>query len=414
MTSYLPRLADAPLAQLFADLPVVSVVGPRGCGKTTTASRLVPNVVHLDQTNVARAFRNDPDAALRAAGEPVLLDEWQFAPEVLGAVKRAVDAQPSPGRFLLTGSVSEEFLPEQWPGTGRVTELRMSPLTVGETEGRSSDDSIIDRLLRGRPEDLQPPVAPRRAPDIGGYLEFALRGGFPAVALAPARSRGAWFESYRDQVVRRDSQLAKQGIDPSRFGRYLEALALHSATVTTDQTLLDLAGVNRETAAGYWRLLERLYLADPVPAWSSRRVQRLVKAPKRFLVDAALMSAIVRLSAKDLMFDGALRGRVVETFVAAQLRAEMAFARSRPRLYHLRDTNGRREIDLILEYSRGRVVGVEIKASGSIGDSDIRHLRWLRDQLGDAFVAGVLLYTGAYTQHLDDRIVAAPLSTLWL
>ena len=413
MTKYFPRLADAPLEELFSDLPVVSVVGPRACGKTTTASRLVPNVVHLDQKSVGQAFRADADAALRAVGEPVLLDEWQFAPEVLGAVKRAVDAGSGAGRFLLTGSVSAQFLPAQWPGTGRVTELKMAPLTVRELQGHIGHDSVLDRLASGDVARLQPAVLPAQALDISGYLELALRSGFPEAAMVPARSRVAWLESYRDQIVSRDAQLAREGIDVTRFGRYLEVVALHSATVTASQTLFDLAGVDRKTVLEYDHLLERLYLLAAIPAWSSRRVQRLVKTPKKVLVDAALMAAIVREDAEGIFFDAELRGRFMETFVAAQLRAELPFARTRPALYHLRDTNGRHEVDFVLAYSRGRIVGVEVKSSGTVTVKDAQHLIWLRDTLGEAFVCGVVLYTGAFTQELSDRIFAVPISTCW-
>jgi len=410
---YLPRLADAPLAQLFADLPAVSLVGPRACGKTTTASRLVSNIVHFDRTGVAQAFRDDADAALRAVGEPVVLDEWQYAPEVLGAVKRALDSGSGAGRFLMTASVSAQLEEDQWPATGRVTEFRMVPMTVAELNGSRSGTMAVDRFLLGTAEALQPATSPTDAPDIAGYLDLALRSGFPQAAITPKRSRAAWLRGYRDQIVARDSQLTKEGIDPARFGQFLEAVAMHSATVTSTQTLSDLAQISRTTSNQYERLLTRLHLLVAVPAWSSRRVQRLVKAPKRFLADAGLTAAVLDMTEEDLLFDATIKGRILETFVAAQLMAEVPFATSRPRLFHFRDANGRREIDLLLQYPRGRVVAVEVKAASTVSVSDAAHMRWLRDALGEAFVCGVVLYTGAFTRELDDRIFAAPISTLW-
>ncbi|MDR0284887.1 MAG: DUF4143 domain-containing protein [Propionibacteriaceae bacterium] len=411
--SYLPRLADDRLAELFRDLPAVSIVGPRACGKTTTALQLIPNIVHLDQKSVALAFRDDADAALRAVGEPVLLDEWQNAPEVLGAVKRAVDAMPGAGRFLLTGSVTARLLTEQWPGTGRITEVRMAPMTVRELQAAGPATSIIDRLRSGDPAQLQPADGLAGSLDIGDYVALAVRSGFPQVADVSDKARVSWLESYRDQVVARDSQFAGRDVNPDKFGRYLEALALHSATVTTTETLLAMTGVSRQTASTYEHLLERLYLTAAVPPWSSRRVQRLVKASKRLLVDAGLMAAIIGEDALGLLFDADLKGRIMETFVAAQLRAELPFAQSRARLTHLRDSNGRREVDFLLEYARGRVVGVEVKASGSVTAHDARHLVWLRDQLGESFAGGVVFHTGAFTRELGDRLVAAPISTCW-
>ncbi|MCL2455781.1 MAG: DUF4143 domain-containing protein [Micrococcales bacterium] len=430
MDTYRPRLADGRLAELFEDLPAVSVVGPRACGKTTTASRLVSNVVRLDQESVAQAFREDPDVALRAVGEPVVLDEWQFAPQVLGAVKRAVDTGAGTGRFLLTGSVAARFLPNQWPGTGRVTELAMAPMTVRETERAVTGVSFVDRLLLADPGALPPAGSFHEAPDIADYLELALRSGFPEAVASPARSRDAWLSSYVEHVVNRDSQLSSslttgstsltgptvlpgRGVDPSKLGRYLEALSLHSSCVVSDQTLLELAGIKRATAATYENLLESLYLVRKVPAWATSQVKRLVRTPKRLVADAGLMAAVLHADAATILLDPELKGRVIETFVAAQLAAELPFSQSRARLYHLRDANGRREVDLLLEYPGGRVAAIEVKATSTVTSADAKHLCWLRDELGDRFVAGVVLYTGAITREIDARVFAAPISTCW-
>ncbi|MCL2423860.1 MAG: DUF4143 domain-containing protein [Micrococcales bacterium] len=413
METYLPRLADDRLAELFEDLPAVGVVGPRACGKTTTATRLVNNVVHLDRESVAQAFRDDPDAALRAVGEPVLLDEWQFAPQVLGAVKRAVDSGTGTGRFLLTASVAARFLPHQWPGTGRVTELTMAPMTVRETERAVTSPSLADRLLRADPEALPAAGGFQETPDVSGYLDLALRSGFPEAIATPDRSRSAWLDTYMDHVVTRDSHLSGEKVDTTRFGRYLQVLGLHSSCVTPDQTLYEAAGINRITASAYDALLARLYLVATIPAWSSSQVKRLVRTPKRCLVDAGLMASLLHMDATAILLDPELKGRVIETFVAAQLAAELPFTQARPGLFHLRDANGRREIDLILEYPGGRVAAIEVKASPTATNAEAKHMRWLRDELGDRFVAGVLLYTGSLTREIDDRVFAAPISTCW-
>ncbi|MDR1188812.1 MAG: DUF4143 domain-containing protein [Bifidobacteriaceae bacterium] len=414
MSGYVPRLADKALRELFEDVPAVSIVGPRGCGKTTTASRLVPNVVHVDQRAVAQAFQEDADAALRAVGEPVVLDEWQAAPDILGAVKRAVDAGGGAGRFLLTGSVGARLTTQEWPGTGRVVELRMAPITAREMHGNAAHDSLTDRLFSPDAGALLT-VGVTRATGlaIDDYLDIALAGGFPEGAAVPARSRGRWFASYLDQVVNRDSQLAAAGIDTARFGRYLAALGLHSATVTTDQRLAEMAAVSAATAAGYERLLDRLHLLATVPAWASSRVKRLARTPKRLLADSALAAALMGEDRAGLMLAPDLRGRVVETWAVAQLMAELPVDQSRTKLFHLRDSNGRHEVDLLLERPGGRVVGVEVKASSSVTKTDVKHLMWLRDELGDSFVRGVVLHAGPIARELGDRILAVPLSVCW-
>ena len=111
---YRARMADAHLAELLADFPAVMITGARAAGKTTTAAKHVARIVRLDEPGVAATYRADPDAALRRTDRPVLLDEWQEVPEVLAAVKRAVDLDPAPGQFVLTGSVRAELTNETW------------------------------------------------------------------------------------------------------------------------------------------------------------------------------------------------------------------------------------------------------------------------------------------------------------
>jgi predicted AAA+ superfamily ATPase len=177
--------------------------------------------------------------------------------------------------------------------------------------------------------------------------------------------------------------------------------------------LYDAARINKRTAAAYEQLLVNLRIVESVPAWTANRLKRLVSAPKRYLVDAALLAGVLRLDVNGVMRDGNLLGRVVDTFVTSQLRASLATSRSRARLYHLRDQQGRHEIDLLGELGGQRVVGVEIKADAAPQPDAGNHLGWLRDRIGERFVAGVVLHTGTRTYPLTDGVVAAPIATLW-
>jgi uncharacterized protein len=158
---------------------------------------------------------------------------------------------------------------------------------------------------------------------------------------------------------------------------------------------------------------KNLLILEALPAWAANRLSRLIKAPKRYLVELSIIASVLRLDQAALLRDGNLLGRMIDTFVAAQIRPELAVAQSRPRWYHLRDMNGRHEIDVVIEYGGGRVSGIEIKSTAAPGRDDARHLEWLRDEVGDRFVSGVVLHTGPSAFELADRIVAAPISTLW-
>ena len=406
---YLRRSIESLVERLLGELPALLIVGPRASGKTTTAIRHARTVVRLDRPAEAQAFRADPDAALRGLEEPILLDEWQEVPDVLGAVKRSIDQDTRPGRYLLTGSVRAELEAEGWPGTGRLVRIPLYGLTVNELGGHPDSTGLIDRLARG--EGLEVPHSP---PDLAGYIALALSSGFPEAALAASvDTRNRWLESYVDQIVGRDALHVEPRRDPARLRRFVEAYALASAGVPDDKTLFEAAGINRKTGLGYERLLTNLMLVESLPAWTSNRLKRLVRPPKRYLVDAGLLSGALRVDERSVMRDGDLLGRVLDTFVTSQVRAELAVAASRPRLFHLRTQQGRHEVDLVGEIAGSKVMAIEIKATASPRSDDARHIVWLRDQLGERFVGGVVLHTGPRTFPLAERITAAPIATLW-
>jgi uncharacterized protein len=407
--TYAPRLVDGLLEELLADLPAVMVTGPRAAGKTTTAARHAASVVRLDRPAEAAIFRADPDVALRERDEPILLDEWQEVPGVLGAIKRAVDNDPRPGRFLLAGSVRADLEAATWPGTGRLVRVAMYGMTVRELRGRIEAQPLIDQLARGA--DL---ASPADAPDLSGYVELALTSGFPEPALQMSpRARTRWLDGYVDQLLTRDAIEVQPRRDPARLRRYLEAYALNSAGNVSDATLLQAAGINRKTAVAYERLLNNLFVVEALPAWTSNRLRRLSLGAKRYLVDPALITSVLRLDDRAVLLDANLLGRLLDTFVVAQLRSELAVSETRPRLYHLREEHGRYEIDIVAELGGQAVIGFEVKADAAPDRDAARHLIWMRDRLGDRFVRGIVFHTGPSAFELADRISALPICTLW-
>lgn len=408
--AYVERVMDPLLRELLRDFAAVLVLGPRASGKTTTAVRLAKSVFRLDRAADLAALSADAEDVLSEAAKPVLIDEWQLLPGVLAAVKRLVDLDPAPGQFVLTGSASTAAV-NAWPATGRVVRATQWGLSERELRGRSQLESFFDVAFSGRLGRLRPSDDPLRPRE---YLELALRGGFPDLALhAATQRRERWLRSYVDHALTHDASVIGEDRDPRLMQRYLRAVAANTAGVVVHKTLFDAAGVTRRTGERYDSLLEALFLTEQVPAWSSNQLNRLTRTAKRYVVDPALLGPLLGLEARGVLRSADLLGRLLDTFVLAQLRVERECSKVAPRLYHLRQEHGRREVDLVAEAPDGRVVAIEVKASAGVDLASASHLSWLREQLGADFVAGVVFHTGPTAFRLDERIFALPLSAIW-
>lgn len=407
MKPYIQRTIDPLIEELFSELPALSIVGPRACGKTTSAARHVENVIRLDKPDQAEAFRCDPDAAINALSGPTLFDEWQEVPEILGAIKRSIDADSSPGRFILTGSVRAELDVATWPGTGRVVPLAMYPLTERERAG-TTGPSLIAKLARN--ESIE---TPSQNLNLVDYVEMAMLGGFPEIESSMSVSaRQRWLEGYVTQTVSRDAPGIGRA-DTDLLRRYLGASSLHTAGVVDQSAIASDVGIDRKTGAAYDALLQRLMLCDVIPAWTTNRLKRLIRSPKRFVTDCSLLTGLFGIDVAGVLADGKLLGRIIETFVMSQLRVEQVVSPLRFRLHHVRQQNGRSEIDFLIEIGAGSLIGVEVKASNAPTAKDARHLEWLRENYPDRFIAGVVLHTGQNVFSLGDKITAIPISCLW-
>ena len=389
------------------------VTGPRAVGKTTTSQRQAESVLRLDRPEERSIVLDDPDAAISVGPFPLLLDEWQHTPEVLGAVKRAVDVDGRPGRYIITGSARNDLITGSWPGTGRFLDIQLWPLTGRERFGEAAAPSLFDRW--DTPARFAVPADP---PDILGYLRIALAGGFPGAVEAPdADRRARWMRSYVQVASTRDLGELGSGTgrrrSPERMRRYLHAYALHTAGVAADTALAESARLDRKTAASYHEILSVMRLIADTPAWRSNRLKRLTSTPKRYLTDAGLAAWLATVDFDAARRDPDARGRIIDTYVAAQLRAE-AEASSRPvQLHHLRSQRGEHEIDLIAEFGF-RVAAFEVKTGSAPTQRDARHIAWLRDQMPpERFAGGVVFHTGRHRRRLGEGIEAVPIAGLW-
>lgn len=188
--------------------------------------------------------------------------------------------------------------------------------------------------------------------------------------------------SYVDQLVARDVPMAGAVRDPVRLRRYLQAFAANTAGTPVHKTVFDAAGIDRATAARFDALLQHLFVVELLPAYSSNRLNRLVRLPKRHLMDPALLRPLLGIDERAALRDGDVLGSLLDSFVTAQVGAELPLSSLDPRLFHVRDANGRQEVDLVVELADGRVIGIEIKADAAPGPESARHLVWLAQSLG--------------------------------
>lgn len=407
---YIPRHLDATLDVLLQELPAVMLTGPRGCGKTTTALRRARSVLRLDRPDQAGPFRAAPDAVLAAQPAPVLIDEWQVVPDSMAAVKRSVDSAAGAGRFLLTGSVRARFEPASWPATGRVVPIAMYGLTVAEQLGADAATRVIDRLFG----DDDPSVSELSTPlTLLDYLDHATRGGFPDAVHLSEFGRSTWYRGYVEQLIRHDVSDLAEVRAPAGLATLLRAVALNTAGLPTMTTLAAAAQIDHRTAGTYLDLLEDLRVIERIPPWASNRHTRLVKLPKYHILDPGLAAHLAGDTRDGVLKNNDRLGRLIDTFVFAQIRPLLQLAHPAVTAHHLRDGNQQREVDLLLESAGGDIVGIEIKAGSTVDARSARHLAWLRDQIGSAFRRGIVLYTGTTTYPLGDRLWAMPIGALW-
>lgn len=412
--NYTYRIADTTLGRHLTSWPAELITGPRAVGKTTTALRYARSALRLDRPAERGLVMDDPDVAIAQGPFPLLIDEWQHAPDVLLAVKRAVDETlKPPGRYIITGSARNDLHTGQWPLTGRVLDTRLWPLTGRERFGNASAPSLFDRW-----DTSHRFTVPSDPPDILGYLDLALEGGFPpAITASYAGARQDWMRAYVEMTASRDLGEFYVGNgrrrSPETLRRYLRTYALHTAGVVPDTGLSQTAGLNRRTASMYHEILTVLRLVVDIPAWHSNRLKRLTSMPKRCLTDSGLAAWLMGVDREALRRDTDARGRIMETYVLAQLRTEVEVSTGQVAMYHLRTQGGEHEIDLIVEFGR-RVAAFEIKTSSAPRPRDGRHIVWLRQQLPpERFAGGVVFHTGPHRYHLAENIEAVPIAGLW-
>lgn len=410
--AYIPRRAAALVGDALTDTPVVVVQGPRQAGKSTLVAQFLGSgdletSVTFDDLDVRAAATADPQGFVAGLGRGGVIDEVQRVPDIVLALKAAVDRDRRPGRFLLTGSANP-FHAQEETLAGRREDIKLWPLAQAELERTSGN--AVDRLFAPSPDRHLRQTSEVEPLDL---LARALRGGYPAALERTRADRvEAWFRNYVAEVVRTEvaGLAAIEGL--LDVPRLLRLVAHRSAGLLNVARLARDADLPQQTARRYLALLVETFLVQLVPAWTRSGRKRLMKSPKVVVSDSGLMASLTDLSRDRISRRPERAGPLLETFALTELRRLADWSASRPTLHHFRTDRGR-EVDAVLEDALGRVVGVEVKAGIGVSAGAFDGLRTLEEVAGDDFHVGVVLHPGRTAVAFGERQWAVPASFLW-
>ncbi|MGB6050058.1 MAG: ATP-binding protein [Rhodococcus sp. (in: high G+C Gram-positive bacteria)] len=413
------RRLSAPLTSRASEEPVIALHGPRSVGKSTVlrafAERAGSSVLDLDDPAVQAAVASNPTVAVSTPA-PVCIDEYQHVIDVLDALKARLNRQGSlPGTAVLTGSTRQDALPRTAQAlTGRLHSMTIWPLSQGEIGG--VEENLLESLHHN-------PVAavdaiPASTTTRAEYVDRVCAGGFPlALKRTAGASRNRWFDDYVRQSVERDAVELARIQQREALGKLLDRLAGRTGQVLNLTNAGEGLGLSLSTLQDYATLLEDLFLIERLPAWGKTLRKRAVSSPKLHVIDSGVAARLMRISPEKLatLEPTALTefGNLLETFVVGELRKQASWLDEPVMLGHWR-THDDDEVDYVVEFADGGVLAFEIKANESIGKSDFKGMRKLRDALGDRFIAGIGFITGtrSYSGY-DDRIHVMPVDRLW-
>lgn len=398
-----------PLLQAACEAhPIVVLTGARQVGKSTLLRRAEPfagwRYHTMDDFDTLRQVRDNP-ASLWAGATEVVLDEVQKAPQLLPAIKRAVDEHPGRYRFILSGSanlllmgnVSESL-------AGRAVYLALDPLTLGELHQQPPPALLADVLAGRWPEERTLSAA---SPDP---LPLLQRGFMPALlTLAAPQAHLRWWEGYVATYLERDLRQMSQVESLVDFRRVMALLALRTGQLLNQSEVARDAGLSQPTIHRYLNLLEATHLFERVPPYLGSHTTRLLKSPRVFWADVGLAVFLAGYYSVDELARARELGAFFETLIYQHLRVSSSLLTPRGRLHFWRTQTGD-EVDFVVEHGR-RAVGIEVKMTDEPG---YRHAAGLAKFLSEhpQVVGGILLHGGQQIRRLDEKIVAVPWSLL--
>ena len=404
MTAYRPREITSRLERVLRQVPVAVLSGLRQTGKSTLLQN-EPGIVKghtyrtLDDFAVLASARSHPESLL---ADNMILDEVQRCPELLVAIKKNVDEQRRPGRFILSGSANLALLGHVSETlAGRAVYLTLHPMTRREKQGNIKQPPFLMEFMNS------PDLPTGKAEPISD--QEVLTGGLPPACLGPNDAVAEWFRGYVQTYIDRDVRQLSQIADLVAFRTLAQLAALRTGRVLSISTLARDAKLNTVTAGRYLNLLETSFLIRRLPPFLKNRSSRLVKSPKLFFTDSGLAAHLAGINSIKPGDDDLLRGALFETFVSQNLAALLESYMPDAQLAYWHE-QGRHEVDFVIEEGR-KVCAIEVKAATRWSESDLSGLRTFIDRTPSC-IAAVLAYNGEDSVSLGDKLWAIPMGKL--
>ena len=403
-----PRWIEERVRNEMSDTRVVLLSGPRQAGKTTLAKKVAEKgaiFLTLDDQTVLSAAKSDPVGFVRGL-DRATIDEIQRAPELILAIKRSVDEDTRPGRFLLTGSANLLTVPTVADSlAGRMAIVDLLPLSMSEIRRRPS--RFLEEVFHGN--------APRPSETIIGedLVTAVLTGGYPEALLRSTWNRRRdWCLNYVRSILERDVRDVAQIEKAQQLPGLLRVLAHHSGQLANYSGLGAPLGLTHVTTQKYVGIFRQLFLTFLLPPWSRNELKRLIKTPKLHFFDSGLLAALRDMSPQRLAADRGAFGSLLETFVVSEVLKMASWTGQRYSMSHYRDKE-QNEIDIVIEDHHKTIVGLEVKAGATVRSADFTGLRTLAETSGRHFALGLVLYDGDTVVPFGPNLFAAPISSIW-
>nr|WP_198586833.1 ATP-binding protein [Glycomyces xiaoerkulensis] len=385
------------------------VNGARQCGKSTLVAQLGSErdaeMRSLDNA-YARQAAGDQPADFVLSDKLLIIDEVQRDPELLLSIKETVDADPRPGRFLLTGSariLGLRTLPDTL--VGRMETIELWPLSQGEIDG--APDGFVDAIFHHGPQ-----LKHRSEEDRKGYVERVARGGYPDALVREGKRRTRFLRSYVSDLINRDVIQLAAISQADEMRALVTMLADRSGQLIVPANIAADLDISRWTVGRYLALLREVFLIKRIPAWRKRVGSRAVSTAKTAFVDSGVATSLLNLDTKALSEVGGPLGPLLEGFVMMEIARQLTWCEQEVEMYHYR-TRDKVEVDIVLENARGQVVALEIKAGSTVRGDDFRGLRHLEERLGEKFLVGAVLHTSQETMSFGPKMRAIPIAAIW-